>query len=187
MSVNRSRSSGFSMIEVLVSLLITVIGILGMVALQSKAVPFTQDSVQRNTAMMLVDDLVEIIRTSKDGCTTSNNCVKAPGASFPATPAVCIPTPTDVGQQIGCWVARVKTALPGATDLLTTGNFYICRSILPGDETATACATTSIDNTELEIQVAWTVKQAADCMTGNNAAGTGVCTYRLRTRIENAR
>lgn len=179
----RSRSSGFSMIEVLVSLLIIVIGVLGMVALQSKAVPFTQDSVQRNTAMMLVDDLVEIIRTAGTGCSSGNNCLKGPIASFPAPPASCIPTPTDLDKQIGCWAARMKTSLPGADLLLTTGSIYICRSVIPGDETPTACATTSVDNTELEIQVAWTVKKAADCMTGNAAAGAGACTYRLRTRL----
>lgn len=177
-----SRESGFSMIEVLVALIITVIGVLGMVALQSKAIPYTQDSVQRNTAIMLVDDLVEIIRTAGD-CSTANACLKAPGASFPATPATCIPTPIKLSDQIGCWAARAKTSLPGADALLATGNFFICRSILPGDETVGACATTSTDNTEVEIQVAWTVKQAADCMTGSTSSGAGVCSYRLRTRI----
>jgi type IV pilus assembly protein PilV len=42
-SSGRYRSAGFSMIEVLVSLLITVIGVLGMVALQSKAIPYSRE------------------------------------------------------------------------------------------------------------------------------------------------
>lgn len=85
----RGRSAGFSMIEVLVSLIIIVIGVLGMVALQSKAIPYTQDSVQRNTAIMLVDDLVEIIRSAPADCTTANSCLKAPGDPFPDPASDC--------------------------------------------------------------------------------------------------
>lgn len=183
-ALSRRKIAGFSMIEVLVSLLITVIGVLGMVALQSKAIPYTQDSVQRNTAIMLVDDLVEIIRVAGD-CTSANGCLNSPGATFPAAAANCIPTPAALQQQIGCWAIRAGAALPGGTTLLGS-YFYICRSLKPGDVTAdndgkpAACATTSLSNTEVEIQVAWQVKNAADCMDGTTG---GVCTYRLRTRF----
>lgn len=53
---------GFSLIEVLVALLLTTIGILGMVALQGRSIQYTQDSVQRNTAIVLASDLIEIVR-----------------------------------------------------------------------------------------------------------------------------
>jgi type IV pilus assembly protein PilV len=176
---NRRSAAGFSMIEVLVSLLITVVGVLGMVALQSKAIPYTQDSVQRNTAIMLVEDLIEIVRTSGKGCTADNGCVKAPGAAFPDPPSACIPTPSALSDQVNCWAARAGAALPGNL----TNSFYICRSVLPGDAGAGACAVTSPINTEVEIQVAWTVKSASDCMNGNNGNAAGVCTYRMRTRM----
>lgn len=173
------RCGGFSMIEVLVSLLITVIGVLGMVALQSKAIPYTQDSVQRNTAMMLTDDLVEMIRTA-GSCTASNSCLKPPGTDFPASPANCVPTPTTLSQQLGCWKAQAAKALPGASDLLKN-SFYICRSVKPGDVGSAACGTDSTLNTEIEIQVAWAVKNNADCMDAN--AKNSICTYRIRTRL----
>lgn len=175
----RGRSAGFSMIEVLVSLLITVVGVLGMVALQSKAIPYTQDSVQRNTAIMLVDDLVEIIRSAPADCTTANSCLKAPGASFPAPASDCTPSPSALSEQIGCWAARATTLLPGAD---TLNSFYICKTPTPGD--VSACTTSSTTNVDLEIQVAWTVKNAADCMTGASLTTPGTCTYRLRTRIK---
>lgn len=175
----RRRNHGFSLIEVLVSLLITMIGILGMVALQSKAIPYTQDSAQRNTAIMLADDLVDLIRTA-GACTSGNGCVVAPGSSFPAEPASCSPTPSALSAQIGCWAAQAGRALPGGTDLLAK-SFYICRSNTPGDANASACATDSTVNTEVEIQIAWTVKTAAECMVLNNTTNT--CTYRIRTRL----
>lgn len=174
----RNRSSGFSMIEVLVSLLITVIGVLGMVALQSKAIPYTQDSVQRNTAIMLVDDLVEILRSAK-ACTTTNDCMKPPGATFQGASASCIPTPVAATQQVGCWAVRAGSSLPGANNLLAT-SFYVCRSVVPGDVTASACGTSAITGTEIEIQVAWMVRNSTDCLDGG---GNGICTYKLRTRL----
>jgi type IV pilus assembly protein PilV len=176
----RHRAAGFSMIEVLVSLIIIVIGVLGMVALQSKAIPYTQDSVQRNTAIMLVDDLVEIIRSAPQDCTTDNGCLIAPGTAFPAVPTTCTPTPTALADQIGCWTARVRAALPGA-DTLLTSTYYICKTATPG--VVTSCTTSSTANPELEILVAWTVKSAAECMSGSTSTIAGVCTYRLRTRI----
>jgi type IV pilus assembly protein PilV len=173
----RTRSTGFSMIEVLVSLLITVIGVLGMVALQSKAIPFTQDSAQRNTAIMLVDDLLELIRTA-GSCTSANNCVKPPGAAFTQSSS-CVPTPATLNQQIGCWAIQAGKALPGG-DALLSSSFYICRSVKPGDVT-TACGTDSVVDTEIEIQVAWKVRTAADCMATDTVGTT--CTYRIRTRL----
>ncbi|HEY0288256.1 MAG TPA: type IV pilus modification protein PilV [Pseudomonas sp.] len=177
---SRANASGFSMIEVLVSLLITVIGVLGMVALQSKAIPYTQDSVQRNTAIMLADDLLEIIRTNGT-CTPTNSCLKAPGASFPASADKCIPTPSALNQQIGCWAVRAGNALPGANTLLSK-SFYICRSIEPRDATVSACATENLVDTDIEIQVAWTVKAAGECLDPLDNSTT--CTYRVRTRLK---
>ncbi|WP_447651912.1 type IV pilus modification protein PilV [Pseudomonas abietaniphila] len=173
------RSGGFSMIEVLVSLIIIAVGVLGMVALQSKAIPYTQDSVQRNTAIMLVDDLVGIIRTAGT-CTTANNCIKPPQSSFPTAPGSCIPTPTDLSAQIACWAAQASRALPGVTATVLSNSFYICRSLVPGDS-QTACGTSNTTNSEVEIQVAWTVKSSAECLDPNLVGTT--CTYRIRTRL----
>ena len=50
------RDQGFSLIEVLVALLLTTVGVLGMVALQGRSVQYTQDSVQRNVAVDLASE-----------------------------------------------------------------------------------------------------------------------------------
>ncbi|MFJ5298411.1 type IV pilus modification protein PilV [Pseudomonas sp. NPDC088368] len=175
------RSDGFSLIEVLVSMIIIAVGVLGMVALQSKAIPYTQDSTQRNTAIMLADDLIDIIRAAGT-CTTANNCVVPPGSNFPAVPASCNPTPTALSGQIGCWSAQAGRALPGGAALLNSA-FYICQSVAPGDVTSSACGSSSAINTEIEIQLAWTVKTAAECMDPNVTGTNTTCTYRIRTRL----
>ena len=163
------------MIEVLVSLLVIVVGVLGMVGLQSKAIPYTQDSVQRNTAIMLADDLLELIR-SNPNCSAIGSCQKLPGASFPSAPGTCIPTPTSFNDQIGCWAVQAVNSLPGASALLKTG-FYVCNSLTPSNSTTPSCGTGS----EIEIQLSWTVKTAGDCMDPLNSTTT--CTYRIRTRL----
>jgi len=174
-----SKSSGFSMIEVLISLLVIAVGVLGMVGLQSKAITYTQDSVQRNTAIMLADDLLELIRSSNyDTSVDIKNFQKAPGASFPAAPTTCIPTPTGIKNRLGCWAAQAATALPGAADLLTS-TFYVCWSTSP-DDAATSCGT----GKEIEIKIAWTVVKPGDCMDSEtNTTPSTTCTYKVRTRL----
>ena len=59
-----NRSKGFSLIEVLVTLLLTTLGILGMVALQSRSIQYTADSAYRNAAAELSAQLVNIMRSN---------------------------------------------------------------------------------------------------------------------------
>ncbi len=173
---SRARSSGFSMIEVLVSLLIIVIGVLGMVGLQSKAVPYTQDSVQRNNAIMLADDLIELIRSSAfDGTSNYKNFQKPLGSAFPVPQAGCVPTPTSMSDRLGCWAAQAATLLPVTPNQLLN-SFYICWSTIPGDAAAAICP----GGNEVEIQLAWTVKPGG-CMDGSSTGTT--CTYKIRTRL----
>lgn len=63
--ISRVRNRGFSMIEVLVTLVLISIGVLGMVAMQAKGITYTQDSVVRNQAALLADELMEILRSDR--------------------------------------------------------------------------------------------------------------------------
>lgn len=172
----KRRLSGFSMIEVLVTLLLISIGILGMVALQARTIQYTQDAVQRNNAAMLANDLVELIRAMPDGLPSFYN---AANTAFPDAPSAgCTPLPSSASGQLGCWAEKAKATLPGASELLTS-EFYICRT-----DTANTCSGTG---NAIEIQLAWQVR-AGDCVEpqvsededGNSQA---VCHYRLRTQI----
>ncbi|GAC1036795.1 type 4a pilus minor pilin PilV [Pseudomonas sp. No.117] len=174
----RHRSQGFSMIEVLVSVVLICVGLLGVAALQSKAVPFTQDSVQRNAAMMLANDLLELVRANP-GAVASY--LKAPGSAFASAPASCRPTPTAAADQLACWAVQASAVLPGATDLLTN-SFYVCQNATPGP---TGAASSCSGGDYLEIQVAWTAP-VDSCLDAGTPAGNGtgsICTYRLRTRL----
>lgn len=174
MSTAMKRSQGFSMIEVLITLLLVSIGVLGMVAMQSRTIHYTQDSVQRNNAAALANDLLELIRIQPTGLPATSDFYKPTGTDFPTVAtAGCVDTPGTAQQQLACWGQKASKLLPGATTTLLTSDFYICRSKTPGtcDTTATGSA--------IEIQIAWKVK-AGECM--DNSTGT-TCRYRLRSEI----
>ena len=56
-----ARVAGFTMLEVLVSLLITVIGLLGLIGLQTQAQVAEFESYQRAQALILVNDMADRI------------------------------------------------------------------------------------------------------------------------------
>jgi type IV pilus assembly protein PilV len=57
----RSRHAGFTMLEVLISLLITVVGLLGLIGLQAQAQITEFESYQRAQALILVNDMADRI------------------------------------------------------------------------------------------------------------------------------
>ena len=57
----RARSAGFTMLEVLISLLIAVFGLLGLIGLQTQAQVTEFESYQRAQALVLVNDMADRI------------------------------------------------------------------------------------------------------------------------------
>jgi type IV pilus assembly protein PilV len=60
-----NRQTGVGLIEVLVAVLVLTIGILGMVALQTKALQFTQESVYTSQALMMAYEMTDRMRANK--------------------------------------------------------------------------------------------------------------------------
>lgn len=165
---------GFSLIEVLVAVVLTCIGLLGMVALQGRALQYVQDSAQRNTAAALANDLVEMIRLRSGGQPIPAGYLKTAGASFPGAPTTCANTPNAADQQLACWAQRASALLPGARELLVD-EFHVCRS--DGEDRCTAAGEV------LEIQLAWKVRPG-ECLDPHAAnSSEPICRYRLRTRV----
>ena len=178
------NSKGFSLIEVLVALLLTTIGVLGMVALQGRSIQYTQDSVQRNTAIVLAGDLIEIVRAHpkelfktsppqfpmNSGLKDTSMFYKAAGDDF-ADRESCVASPTRIAQTAkelrDCWAYRVEALLPGGTELLDS-DAYICRSSKPN-----VC---DGKGSMLEIRLAWQVREGS-CLDSENS---DVCSYTVR-------
>ncbi|EXF46427.1 type IV pilus modification protein PilV [Pseudomonas sp. BAY1663] len=180
------HSKGFSLIEVMVTLVLTTIGILGMVAMQGRSIQYTQDSVQRNAAVMLAGDFVEIIRTNPEelfekappaepfynAFKDNSLFYKDAGNDFATAPADCVANPKSALEMRDCWIKAAQAALPGASDLFEDA-FYICRSSAPGN-----C---NDKGSMLEIQLAWRVK-AGTCP-DDRASNDTTCIYRTRVEL----
>ncbi|WP_062268568.1 type IV pilus modification protein PilV [Endozoicomonas arenosclerae] len=61
------REAGFGLIEVLISVLIFLVGILGMAGMQAQAVRASQDSMQRSQATWLANEMSERIKVNFAG------------------------------------------------------------------------------------------------------------------------
>ncbi|WP_437881810.1 type IV pilus modification protein PilV [Pseudomonas sp. LRF_L74] len=172
------NAQGFSLIEVLVAIVLICIGVLGMVALQGRTIAYTQDSVQRNAAAALADDLLEMMRAdldavvSDDGLPEStSDYYKAEGSDFPDAPEDCSSLASlSASERLGCWAARAQASLPGASDLMNE-QFHICRT-----KTSKTCTD---DGSTIEIQLAWATKNG-ECL---DSESEDFCTYQLRVEL----
>tara|TARA_R110001592_G_scaffold177076_2_gene417241 strand:- start:43972 stop:44400 length:429 start_codon:yes stop_codon:yes gene_type:complete len=90
-----SKQTGFSLIELLISLLIFAVGFLGLASLQHVSIKMTHDTALQNAAIALSSSLVERVRAEGDASNLSD------------------------------WQARVKKELPqGQASLLDQGDYY---------------------------------------------------------------
>ncbi|MDO9167110.1 MAG: type IV pilus modification protein PilV [Rhodoferax sp.] len=123
-----SRSeSGFSLIEVLISIVVLSFGLLGMVGMQAASLQSNREARLQSSAVVLARELAELMRGNKAiGILTTGNPYLGDFVTplAAATPSYCLnvaplTTPctdaTDVGNaQMTEWLARVDAELPGA-------------------------------------------------------------------------
>lgn len=160
------RLTGFSLVEVLVTTLLISIGLLGMVALQGRALAYNTDAEHRSTAAMLAADLLELVRATP---TRWNGYLNSPRPR-PAPATQCRSTPNEPAAQLACWLAEINALLP-APDSAAASDSHVCRSSAPG----------SCDNqgTVIEVQVAWQARRG-ECPGDEPVL---LCHYRLRGEI----
>lgn len=119
---------GFSLIEVLVSIVVLSFGLLGMVGMQAASLQANRDARLQSSAAVLARELAEMIRGNKNigilptatnpyigsfvaplTPTTSSYCL-----NVASTTAACA-NPTEIARaEMTEWLARVDAELPGA-------------------------------------------------------------------------
>lgn len=172
--------SGFSMLEVLISLLLVSVGALGMAALQGKSMRYTQDALQRNEAIQLAQQLLEQMRSNPKSALSSNKFsissayYKPLGESFDTdTRSDCATRDRGAGgddvakADLACWLQSVQSSLP-VTSAILSANYSICPSQSDG-----SCSTTP--SSAVLIQIAWK-DPTGQC-------DDNLCIYRLRGEL----
>lgn len=166
-----TKTAGFSLLEVLITILLISIGVLGLVAMQGKAIQYTQDSVERTYAASLAYELMDIIRATPRELEKDNSPYL-----FNSLPAGVAGTCFDLeeaslDQQVGCWANRARTLLPGADSL--SAYFTSCFSAVPGVCDSNGAA--------LEIRLAWQAS-GEGCLDSESVDET-LCTFTFRSQI----
>ncbi|MDO8261677.1 MAG: type IV pilus modification protein PilV [Gallionella sp.] len=157
------RASGFSLVEVLVSIVVLSFGLLGMVGMQAASLKANREARLQSSAMVLARELAEMVR--------SNNAIGIlTGAANPylgsfssplaaATPTYCLSVGTTAcadntaiaNAEMTEWLARVDTELPGA-------RVDVCFDAAPFDTTtglprwACAAGTSGV----IVVKIGWT-------------------------------
>lgn len=103
-----SRRHGFGLVEVLVSMLILAIGLLGLASLQARSLKFNHDAFVRSQATALAYDLIDRIRINRTVALTYDQNPQDPGLA-------CAPQQASVAMDLSCWFDAIQTALPGGT------------------------------------------------------------------------
>lgn len=163
------------MFEVLIALVVISIGILGMVALQGRTIQYSNESSQRNTAAMLANDLIEMIRSNRleaignNGKTKdTSSYYKLAGDEFPNTNYASCQSSSGctsaelASNQLTMWAKQVKNSLPiGNSDELLKEQFIICPTRLPTNSSPCSAGGSSIF-----IQISWLGKDT--CPSGQD-------------------
>ena len=156
--------TGFTFIEVLISIIILSFGLLGMVGLQAAALQGNRDARVQSTAVSLARELAEMMRSNKDLALTATNPYIGDFSSDPLSPAVasyclnvgslpttCIDKTAIANAQMTEWLTRVSNELPGA-------HIVVCVDSAPYDSAGKPrwpCDITGVGPTAV-IKIGWT-------------------------------
>lgn len=176
-----NRQTGFSLIEVLISIAILSFGLLGLVGLQAAALQGNRDARLQSSAVSLARELAEMMRSNKNATiaaltpvnpylgdfntnplvsTAPSYCLNAGSA-----PAACAGNITTIANaQMTEWLARVSNELPGA-------RVVVCIDSNPYDATGKprwACDNAGISTASV-IKIGWT-RLATDRTQAGDAA-----------------
>lgn len=167
------NSRGFSLIEVLVSIVVLTFGMLGVVGMQSAALRSNTEARLQSTGIVLARELADTIRgnkaigiltgTSNPFLVDLQSPLIAPSASYCLNVAsgTCT-TNTDVANaQLTEWLARVQAELPGA-------RVKSCYDTTPYDSTTglPQWACTAGAGAAIVIKIGWTRGSTDKSQTG---------------------
>jgi len=148
MKAMRIRQGGFTMLEILLAVLITSIGLIGIAGLQAVTLKNSHSSNLRSVATRQAYDLADRMRSNKTALDTGiyNN---QQGVEVATCFQVVGCTGTQMAQMdVFLWNQANASLLPG-------GRGFICTDSTPNDGTPTAPACDNLPNSPYVIKLWW--------------------------------
>ena len=140
--IGRLRQRGTGLVEVLVSIIIVAIGLLGLAGLQNRMQASEMESYQRSQALVLLDDMASRIATNRaQAASYVTTAADAVGAGMTCPPLVATPTRQQIDSAAWC------TALQGAAERVG--------GVSAGAMVGGRGCVESLPNNEYLITVAW--------------------------------
>lgn len=178
--MNMRQSSGFSLIEVLIALVIIAIGLLGIAGMQALALSNTSQARLRSLAAIEATSMAAAMRANKAywaaGVAPSSLGVQGSSGSSSTFTSTTLTggltaTTTDCANTTGACTASVMAAY----DTQSWGRDLAV--ILPGGSGTIACSTTAGVPVTCNVTVSWAEKQLQT--QGGTATATPTLTYSL--------
>jgi len=144
----RTQQSGFTLIEVMVSVLVLSIGLVGVAALQGVSLKNTQSAFMRSQATALAYDLADRMRANVISAKTG---LYDPGTAAKVT--ACKSTTGCTAQDMAKhdlaeWNAAIATYLP-------MGQGFVCVDSTPNDGASAASAACDGSGTQIAVKIWW--------------------------------
>lgn len=122
--IHIKRQRGVSLIEVLVALLVTSFGLLGMAALQARAIKGNQSSMQKTQATIMSYYILDAMRIDRNGAKLLNyntGSLDGSGKIGPICSAAAITGTTLAENNKRDWVTALKASVGNSADTTTCG------------------------------------------------------------------
>lgn len=105
--------SGFSLIEVLVTMVVVALGLLGFAGLQAHSLKSNRTSLQRSYATMLAYDIIDCMRVNRAGADAAGYNINFDTAAVAGSVA---------GNDLVNWKTALSTSLPSGDGLVVVNN-----------------------------------------------------------------
>ncbi len=121
---HRNRQAGFSMLEILISLVIIAIAMLGAAGIQLNVLRLNKGSQTRTQAIFLASDIAERMEANKAGAVAGNYSLTVTNVTPSASAKLCDQTVCSSSEMAAWdlyeWGTTVSTFLPQASWSITT-------------------------------------------------------------------
>jgi type IV pilus assembly protein PilV len=152
----RRGASGFTMLEVLISIIVIAFGLLGVAGLQAFALKNSQSASMRSVATVLATDMIDRIKANSKGATDGFYNETSATAVAPTSVPGCLnssgcATPQQLAQNdLFEWKAMVAAALPNGV-----GVVCLDKDITDGAASGPADPKCSNDGNQLVVYIWW--------------------------------
>ncbi len=114
----RRRDAGFTLLEILVTMLVLAIGLLGIAAMQLRGLQYSHDAYLRSQISILAYDMADRMRLNRAAAATYASTYTVPTTA----PGGCTVGTVGVAMDLVCWYGQVFAAMPpGSTANITAG------------------------------------------------------------------